>query len=439
MPATDAPLMISPHTNSTPSPPTATHLEQSLHDAPLLAQLMAGRWRRLLEEESEHQWLTLSLFAAFVVFGAFAIDATEHFVGDEIVNVEALHEGGLVTEIEYQEEGSYTALVYAPSAGYHMFTEHADGTNSGIYNPQTDDFGGQVNFLKTMPSGELVFSVEANQLMGLQGNMMITYDYSSFNETFTIHDAADQVGATATDRLLLTMEGSRTSFRGVVAGVPTPAMSMSSGVQWHHVEAHSDGLWAAIGTHSSTSGADGSSPASPQARPVLGWITWAGDTNTPVLRNVQMFGSGIFHSFAHSGTDLVVGGTVESLVISAAEEVKPINAPCARAVGDTDGTVWFIGPLGSKNLATYQDGTLGVHQLSRHVPVDVTDAGAQGEYVHIHGTDGEGNPIQWSIDITADGSIESGRGFLNLLFLLSGAILLAMMATHAIEQVRQKA
>jgi hypothetical protein len=183
---------------------------------------MAGRWRRLLEEESEHQWLTLSLFAAFVVFGAFAIDATEHFVGDEIVNVEALHEGGLVTEIEYQEEESYTALVYAPR--YHMFTEHADGTNSGIYNPQTDDFGGQVNFLKTMPSGELVFSVEANQLMGLQGNMMITYDYSSFNETFTIHDAADQVGATATDRLLLTMEGSRTSFRGVVAGDPTPAM-----------------------------------------------------------------------------------------------------------------------------------------------------------------------------------------------------------------------
>jgi hypothetical protein len=172
---------------------------------------------------------------------------------------------------------------------------------------------------------------------------------------------------------------------------------------------------------------------------VLGWITWAGDTNTPVLRNVQMFDSGIFHSFAHSGTDLLVGGTVESLVISATEVVKPINAPCAMAVGDADGTVWFIGPLGSTNLATYQDGTLEVHQLSRHVPVDVTDASAQGEYVHIHGTDGEGNPIQWSIDITADGSIESGRGFLNLLFLLSGAILLAMMATHAIEQVRQKA
>ena len=109
------------------------------------------------------------------------------------------------------------------------------------------------------------------------------------------------------------------------------------------------------------------------------------------------------------------------------------------AVSDTEGKVWFIAPLGSTSLATYEDGTLDIHQLSRHVPVDVTDAGAQGEQVHVHGTDGEGNPIQWSIDITADGSIESGRGFLNLLFLLSGGILLAMMATHAIEQLRQKA
>ena len=401
---------------------------------------MAGGWRGLLEEESEHQWLTLCLFAVFVVFGAFATDATEHFVGDQIVNVEAQHKGGLVTEIEYQEErGAYSALVYAPNAGYHMFTEHTDGAISDIYNPETNDLGGQVNFIKTMPGGELVFSVEANQLMGLQGNLMITYDYTSFNETFTIHDAADRVGATQTDRLLLTMEGSSTSFRGVVAGVPTSAMSMSSGVHWHHVESHSDGLWAAIGTHSSTSGADGSSPASPQARPVLGWITWAGDTSTPVLRNVQMFGSGIFHSFAQSGTDLIVGGTAESLVISADEEVKAISAPCAMAVSDTEGKVWFIAPLGSTSLATYEDGTLDIHQLSRHVPVDVTDAGAQGEQVHVHGTDGEGNPIQWSIDITADGSIESGRGFLNLLFLLSGGILLAMMATHAIEQLRQKA
>ena len=432
--------MISPHTKLIPSKTVTRLYKQSLHDAPLLAHDMAGRWRRLLEEESEHQWLTLSLFAVFVVFGALAIDATEHFVGDQVVKVEALHKGGLVTEIEYHDdEGAYTALVYAPSAGYSMFTEHADGASTAVYDSETTDLGGQVNFIKTMPSGERVFSVAANQLMGLKGNMLITYDYTSFGETFTVNDVADRLGKTSTHRLFLTMEGSATSFRGVVAGVPTSAMSMSSGVQWHHVEAHSEGLWVAIGTHSSTSGADGSSPATPQARPVLGWITWAGDAQTPVLRNVEMFGEGIFHSFAHSGTEIIVGGTIESLVISASEDVQAIDAPSALVVSDTEETVWFIGALGSQNLATYNRGIFEVHQLSRHVPVEVTDAGAQANHVHVHGTDEAGNPIQWTIDITADGSIESGRGFLNLLFIIGGFILLAMMAMHAVEQLRQKA
>ena len=431
--------MISPHTKSILPEAETPFPKQSLHDAPLPAHHMAGSWRRLLEEESEHQWLTLALFAVFVVFGAFAIDATEHFVGDQIVKVEALHEGGLVTEIEYHDdEGAYTALVYAPNAGHHMFTEHADGTKNAVYDPQTTDLGGQVNFIKTMPSGERVFSVAANQLMGLQGDLIITYDYTSFSETFIINDVADRTDETSTHRLLLTMEGSKSSFRGVVAGVPTAAMSMSSGVQWHHVEPHSEGLWVAIGTHSSTSGADGSSPATPQARPVLGWIAWAGDAQTPVLRNVQVFGMGVFHSFAHSGSELIVGGTVESLVISADEDVQTINAPSALAVSDAEETVWFIGPLGSSNLATYNNGLLEVHQLSRHVPVEVTDAGAQGDHVHVHGTDAAGNPIQWSIDITADGSIVSGRGFLNLLFMVGGFILLTMMGIHAAEQLRQK-
>ncbi|MEE2973739.1 MAG: hypothetical protein VX831_00710, partial [Candidatus Thermoplasmatota archaeon] len=100
--------------------------------------------------------------------------------------------------------------------------------------------------------------------------------------------------------------------------------SMSSGVQWHGLEAHSDGLWVAYGTHTSSCGADGSSPATPESRPVLGWILWDGDDATPVLRNVQMFASGVFHSVAHAGETLVVGGTVESLIITQSEQVSAI-------------------------------------------------------------------------------------------------------------------
>ena len=399
---------------------------------------MAGRWRRLLEEESEHQWLTLSLFALFVLFGAFAIDATEHFVGDRITNVTAQHQGGLVLDIEYHENnGSYTSLVFAPGAGYHLFTEHVDdGTVSEVYSPERIDLADEVNFLKTMPDGEILFSVQPNQLIGLQGNTMVTYDYGLEDESFTTLDVAEFENDKATHRLMLTQEGSTNSFRGVVGMSPTAPMSMSSGVQWHHVEAHSEGVWVGLGTHISTSGADGSSPATPEPRPVLGWIVWDGSDATPVLRNVEMFSSGMFHSFAPAGSDLIVGGTVESLVISPNEKVQTLNAPSTMVVSDLDGTVWFVGALGSTTISTYNDGVFEVHQLSRSIPVDASDAGAQQEFIHVHGTDANGQPIQWSIDTTADGSIESGRGFLNLLFLIGGGVLLAMMAMYAVEQLR---
>ena len=235
---------------------------------------------------------------------------------------------------------------------------------------------------------------------------------------------------------MLTQEGSRTSLRGVHNGVPTPVMSMTSGVQWHHVEAHSEGLWAVIGTSTNATGADGSSPATPDPRPAFGWVTWGGGSATPVLERVDTYDAGMFHGFASTDDELVVGGTVTSLIIGADESVRSIAAPSAHVVADQDGTVWFIGALGSTNLASY-DGELEVHKLSRSVPVDVSDAGVQGDVVQIHGTDEDGAPIQWSIDPTADGSIESGRGFLNLLFLLGGSVLLAMMLQHAVEQLRR--
>lgn len=400
---------------------------------------MADGWRRLLEEESEHQWLTLSLFALFVAVGAFAINATDHFVGDSVENNGAQHQGGLVTHIEYDASGQgYTALVYAPGEGYHLFTEHEDGTVTNVYSPETNDLGSRVNFMRTMPSGELLFSVASNEIMGIQNNLLITYDYSDFDEGFTVLDAADSITADGTQRLLLTAEGSGTSMRGIANGVPTSAMSMSSGVQWHGIESHSDGLWVAYGTHSSSSGADGSSPATPESRPVLGWITWTGDGGTPVLRNVQMYAGGVFHSLAWAEQTLVIGGTVESLLIMPNQEVSAIAAPSARVVSDMDGTVWFIGTLGSSSLATYDRTGFEVHPLSRHLPVDVNDASAQGVHVHVHGVDADGFPIHWSIDITADGSIESGRGFLNLIFLISGTVMLGMMVAHAGRQVFAK-
>ena len=79
-----------------------------------------------------------------------------------------------------------------------MFTERQDGTVSASTVRETNDMGSRVNFMRTMPSGELLFSVAPNQVMGIL-TTSITYDYE-FEETFTVLDAADSITSDGTDR-----------------------------------------------------------------------------------------------------------------------------------------------------------------------------------------------------------------------------------------------
>tara|TARA_B100000927_G_scaffold116668_1_gene94429 strand:+ start:1429 stop:2634 length:1206 start_codon:yes stop_codon:yes gene_type:complete len=398
---------------------------------------MAGGWRRLLEEESEHQWLTLSFFIVFVVIGALAINATEHFVGDRVTEPDGMLKDAFVTEIEYgANSGDYTALVYSSTGGHQMLQNSGNSDNTALVLSQED--AEKVNFLKTTENGEVYFSIVENQLISVDAVGVLTYNnFTNTKGNFTVLDAASSGGTTAFSGLMLTGENTNTSFRGVHNGIPTHPMSTSSGTHWTHLAWFSDGLWVAIGLEASAVGEDGSSPATPKSNPVLGWIAWDGGQDTPELKSsVIDFDAGVFHSFARAGGHLIVGGTVESLIVSSEREIERLDLPSALVVGDKEGTAWFIGPIGAENLATYSNGQTTVHQLSRPIPVDVVDAGAVDSHVHVHGTDAEGQPIQWSIDITMDGSIESGRGFLNLLFLLVGSILIAMMLWHAAEQLR---
>jgi hypothetical protein len=430
--------MISPHH---PFTPYQAQSQQSLHVAWVTATTMAGKWRRLLEQESEHQWLSIAAFFIFVLVGAFAIGATEHFVGATVVDVEAAHDGGLVTEIAYgPDAGTYTALVYSPQNGYSLYTEDTqNGDLRVVYSPETVDNGAEVNFLKTMPDGEILFSVTNNQVIGLQGEQMAFYDYPTTNGEFGVLDVAEHMSGDIVHRLLLTQEGTNTSVRGVVAMTPTPAMSTSLGVQWHTIESYGSDLWIALGTHVSTAGADGSSPATPQARPVLGWIQWEGTNATPVVQKVQTFGEGVFHSVAKSGDAVVIGGTSQSLLIHAPNDVEVLEIATVHVIADTNERVWFIGPMGSTVLRTYHNGDLDTHVLGRPMPVESHSVGASGRFVHVHGTDESGAPIQWSIDTSANGSIESGRGFLNLLYLMTGTVILALMIRYAALEFKQQA
>ena len=396
---------------------------------------MASKLKALLEEESEHQWLALGVFFLFVLVGAFAIEGTEQFVGDQLTPISAQHQGSMVMDIEYHDSNdSYTALVYTPQAGYHLFTEHpSDNSATLVYSPDDNDQGRNVTFLKSMYDGDIMLSIANNELTELSSTTATTYIYSDQNGSFAIYDSSEQENG---DLLLLTKEGQNTSFRGIFELKPTAPMSMTSGIQWQHVEAHSPGVWIGIGTHTTTSGTDGSSPASPEPTPAIGWIKWDGGSQTPVMDRVKTFPSGLFHSIEPVPNGLIVGGTDYSYHINAKGDYQEIDARGVIAVADQEGAVWFVGEAGTSTITQWSDGEIKKHLLSKQIPISATAGGSQGDFVHFHGMNAIGEPAQWSIDIQANGSIESGRGFLNLLFLLGGTFLMSMMAWTALSRMR---
>jgi len=396
---------------------------------------MAGGWRRYLEEESEHQWLAISGFFLFILLGALALEGTSDFVGDDMVRVSNQHQGAMVLDIVHHgESGTYTALVYAPTVGYHMFTEFADGSVNTIYQPEGVDMGREVTFLTTI-EGQPAFSSAPNSWIVLQNGAMVTYEIQANGELFDVHDIAKH---RSDERVMvLTQEGQNTTVRGVSNLQATSPMSTSSGVQWDRLIHLHDDQWVATGHHIATAGADGSSPATPERRPTVGFIQWQGANATPTLTGVRML-SGTFHSLISTDDGAVIGGSLTSHHVGLDATITDIDAPSSVAIADAEDNVWFLGDQGSTTVGIYTNGVYEIETLSKPMPISTTVVALNGATIDVHGTNGEGEPAQWSIDTKANGSIESGRGFLNLLFMIAGGAILGMMCVSATRSLTQE-
>jgi hypothetical protein len=65
--------------------------------------------------------------------------------------------------------------------------------------------------------------------------------------------------------------------------------------------------------------------------------------------------------------------------------------------------------------------------LSRPIPLNIEVADVSDDILHAHGVNENGEPVTYSIDTLAIGSIESGRGFLNLMFVAISSVVLGVM------------
>ena len=100
-------------------------------DGALLAELMSG-WRRLLEEESEHQWLSFAVFSAIVIIGAVLIDWSSDLSG--------VHDGSTLDVDGIVMDSAGDSILYQTDEGIRV--TYNDNENNAQYATCLEEYRG---------------------------------------------------------------------------------------------------------------------------------------------------------------------------------------------------------------------------------------------------------------------------------------------------------
>ncbi|MEC8741647.1 MAG: hypothetical protein VXX95_01210, partial [Candidatus Thermoplasmatota archaeon] len=111
-------------------------------------------------------------------------------------------------------------------------------------------------------------------------------------------------------------------------------------------------------------------------------------------------------------------------------ETTSIDVMSSAAMVAEDGSLWFAGGADSTLMPKWVDGALHSERLAAPLGLAVTDSESDGHRWILFGLEGAGEHAALVLDADHSASMLSGRGFLNLLFLVIGtACILGLAGT----------
>lgn len=396
---------------------------------------MAKDWKRFLEEESEHQWLAISLFFVFIIIGAFAIHGTSKLTGMDIENNTAM-ENSRTLEIIYQNDGSHYAVSHTTDGTY--FYHYDDGIRNDIIDPLTDSSASSIRFITELNNDTIATSVEQNSIMIVDGSSTTNFNLSDSRGVFGIIGLSQNLDDDSNSMIMITDEGDHTSFRGVSDdGVPSSSMPNNVDVEWQKVEALNDNEWIATGVLISSNSNQNFNPASPEIKPVIGHIIWTGGFTAPMLDKMYTAPSGEFHSMIRMGDQMIIAGTSQTTIFDANDLSFEHSSITSKSAMKSDcNVVWFFGSLNSDSVIKWTKEGHEVIEMQHSMPIEIETQGSTSDMIYMHGSDSNGEYKVLTFDSSSYGSIESGRGFLNFSFILIFSIIFAVMGWNIIERMK---
>lgn len=396
---------------------------------------MAKGWRRFLEEESEHQWLAISLFFVFIIIGAFAIHGTSKLTGMDVEKNNAI-ENSRTLEILYQNSGHYYAVSHTNDGTY--FHHYEDGVRTDIIDPDIDISASSIQFITELHNDTIATSVQQNSIMMIDGSTISNTSLSDSRGLFNIIDLSQNLDEDSNSMIMITDEGDHTSFRGVTGdGLPSYSMPNDIGIEWQKVEAIDVNEWVATGIMISSNTNQGNNPASPEINPVIGHLIWNGGFSAPMLNDMYTAPAGEFHSMIRIGDQMIIAGTSQTTIFDANDLGFEHSSITSKAAIKSDcNVVWFFGGLNSDSVIKWTKEGNEVIEMQHKMPIDIETYGSSSDIIYMHGSDSNGEYKILTFDSSSYGSIESGRGFLNFSFLLIFSIIFAVMGWNVIERMK---
>ncbi len=379
---------------------------------------MASRFSSLLEQESEHQWLAIGLFARFALAGGWAINASSDLSGVGLASMDAAWT---------QEDLLDVALVEGSWSNAHVGLVDTD-TGQRIYR-QTGAEASEFKLLdaserpsRLLPQddGSVWWDAAAGEVRGVASDgQRMTAITGLDDERVLDLLVIDEQGVYG---ILLYRSGTST---GVVAfdGLDGNFSSLSApeGVTWTDLEMTDSGQVLAAGWRM----LEGSNPATPDVVSVVSFLS--NDAGMLTLDVASVDGpKGYLHTLLPRNAEEVVLATRQgTMLLDSSGSRTFLNVPSLAAAIDAEGKVWLIGAADGTTVVVWDGTGTDVRSMPTPLGIQVEVSTSTTSTWLLFGPDKDGTLQGIEIDMSIEASVLSGRGFLNMLFLLVGVISLA--------------
>tara|TARA_B100001564_G_scaffold16478_1_gene12660 strand:+ start:127 stop:1335 length:1209 start_codon:yes stop_codon:yes gene_type:complete len=402
---------------------------------------MAKVWKQILKQESEHQWLAIGVFFVFIILGAMMIKGTSFIPGIDLLDNE-IGDDFRIMESTYIDENENYLLTY--NQGEYELVWSENGDLKTVIGSDSNHDASSIDFITKLSNDSIIVPQESSSMLLIQDGNVFPFETNYGDDVFAIKHIVENQQHSNDNLLMLTTEADgKYGFRGLdssgITSSPTPD---NQNVEWQKVASISDELWIATGIYVPSPSIGEDSPATPSIRPVYATIIWSGGYTAPMISYLDSGGTGEvgeYHSIIHYNHDeIIIAGTHQTIRFNhVTNSAEKIDFASVAGISDDCNSAWLFNGMDSRSVLRISEDNHEIMKLPHKLPLTVESSGFDGETIYLHGTDNSGTSKVLTFDTTAVGSIESGRGFLNLSFIIISLIIFSVMAVNIYDRFRQ--